>query len=121
MKKYIRMLVFSLILIILICLTSDILKIKPRTPVMKEFYQQRENEIQVVSLGSSHIMYSLSPMNMYENHGIIAYNLGTGDQLIESSYYILSEVYKSQKPEVVLLATSIFFITIPQKLPKIEL
>lgn len=115
MKNLIKSVFFVLTTILLLTGLSAVLQMKSKTPVMKEFYRQDKNEIQVVALGTSHINRALSPMYMYENHGITSYTFGTGNQLPESGYHILVEVYKRQKPEVVILETGNFFYADPTK------
>lgn len=115
MKNIIKSLLFTLITILFLCLITEILRIKPTVPTMKEFYLQDKNEIQVIGLGTSHIVHSLSPMRMYEKSGITSYVCGTPNQLIEASYYVLSEVYKSQTPEVVILEIASLFYADGQK------
>ena len=58
------------------------------------FYEQPKNTIEVVFLGSSTTVNGYIPMQLYENYGICAYNLGTEQQPMLASYYWLEETYR---------------------------
>ncbi len=58
------------------------------------FYEQPENTIETVFLGSSVMVNGITPMELYENYGICAYNLGTEQQPVMVSYYWLQEAYR---------------------------
>ena len=71
---------------------------------MSEFYQLAENSsIEVAFLSPSHILYGLDPMSIYEHSGIVTYNLGSTSQPMGVSCFLLSELLKSQHPQVVML------------------
>ncbi len=59
----------------------------------KGFYEEPKNTIETLFLGASVTQSSLSPMEMYSEYGINAYNLGTEQQPMLGSYYWLREVY----------------------------
>lgn len=49
-------------------------------------------------------------MEIYENSGIVSYNLSTSGQSIEVTYYLLRSALERQLPKVVVLdASSLFF------------
>lgn len=59
---------------------------------VKGIYKEPENRIQVLFLGSSSVVNGISPMILYKNNGFCAYNLGTPEQPLLSSYYWLQEI-----------------------------
>ncbi len=59
----------------------------------KGFYEEPENTIETLFLGASVMQSSVSPMQMYDEHGINSYNLGTEQQPMLGSYYWLRETY----------------------------
>ena len=74
------------------------------------FYSQREEVDQVLFLGTSHSEFGVSPMEIYEDSGIVSYNISTSAQPVEVSYYLLESAFETQSPEVVVLdASSLFF------------
>lgn len=80
------------------------------TSSLRTFYSQEDNVDQVLFLGTSHSEYSVSPMEIYEDSGIVSYNLSTSGQSIEVTYYLLRSALERQLPKVVVLdASSLFF------------
>ncbi len=73
---------------------------------LKSFYNQEENVDQALFLGTSHSEFGASPMEIYEDAGIVSYNLSTSVQPIEVSYYLLRSAFESQSPDVVFLDVS---------------
>jgi len=68
-----------------------------------------ENSIDAVFLGSSHVYYGVSPMEIYEATGITSYVLATNAQPVAASYYYLKDFYERQSPSVVFLDVGGFF------------
>ena len=60
----------------------------------KAFNEQPVNSIETVLIGSSVIYHGLSPMEMYEAHGISVWDLGSSYQPTSASYYLLQEAYR---------------------------
>lgn len=70
------------------------------------FYEEEKDSLEVIMTGTSHVMYGFSPMELYEQYGILSYNTATSGQTIEPSYYILKECLRTQKPKVVIYDVS---------------
>ena len=62
----------------------------------KPFFDSDE-EFDVLFLGSSHVYFGISPLDLYQNYGIISYNLAMMGNYIPSNYYRLKEVLKLLK------------------------
>ncbi len=58
------------------------------------FYKDPENTIQTLILGSSVAETSISPMELYEDYGICAYNAASQSQPLMGSYYLAEEAYR---------------------------
>ncbi|MCM1111937.1 MAG: hypothetical protein NC399_01645 [Muribaculum sp.] len=58
------------------------------------FYEQPEDTIETLFLGTSTTIAGITPMEIYKNYGICAYNLGTEQQPFLASYYWLQETYR---------------------------
>ncbi len=57
-------------------------------------YGEPEDTIETLFLGTSVMMQGVSPMELYENYGICAYNLAQSNQPAMVSYYWLQEAYR---------------------------
>lgn len=79
------------------------------TASFKTFYGQQKDIDQVLFLGTSHSEFAVSPMEIYEDSGIVSYNISTSVQPIEASYYLLQSAFSRQSPQVVVMDVSNLF------------
>ncbi len=77
---------------------------------LKYYYNESQDNIDVLILGTSHSSRGILPMEMYEAFGIKSYNLSTSVQPIEASYFTLLEAIKNHIPKVVILDASNLYI-----------
>lgn len=90
---------------------SDVLRQKTAGSIdmVNTFYDVEENTLDVIGIGSSHLYYSLQPNLLWDEYGITSYILGSPQQTLPTSYYLLKEALTYQKPKVVLLESYYFF------------
>ncbi len=67
------------------------------------FYEEPENTIDVLYLGSCNMYSSVSPLLIYEQYGITGYAMCCPDQEMSTSYYYLKEALKRQDLKAVVL------------------
>lgn len=114
MKRFIlKAIGFSFIFIMLLQVVTRIFVPKwfilwESTRIVKGFYEQPKNTVDVLLLGSSHIITGISPLDLYEEYQITAYGLGTEQQSMLTSLTRLEEALMYQNPEVVIL--DMFFL-----------
>lgn len=111
--------VFSLILAaVLLCvnrmmvpkyISSDF----PTTSAFLGFYEMERDSVDVLFLGSSHVMSAFSPQELYDEYGLRSYNLGSQEQSLLLSYYWLREALRFQRPKAVVLDTFFCFPYLP--------
>lgn len=65
----------------------------------------------VLFLGTSHVLFGVMPLQIYQEHGLVTSNLGTSNQSVAASYYLLKEVLKKQTPQIVMLDASGLFLS----------
>ncbi len=102
---------FIFILVISLLFINNVMESKyitknsrwPTTSSCKQFYKMKKNSIDVLFLGSSVVVNAFIPQQIYNDHGIRCYNLGSEQQSIYMSYYWLKEALSYQKPKVVVL------------------
>ena len=58
------------------------------------FYDEPENSIETVFLGTSATVTGLSPMELYAEYGLCSYNLASEQQPLFASYYWLLEAHR---------------------------
>jgi hypothetical protein len=66
-------------------------------------YEQPEDSIDVLVLGSSHVHCGVNTAKMWADYGIAAFDMSTAEQALWISYYYLKEACKTQHPKVVVL------------------
>ena len=106
MKKTIcRITGFLIILLLILVSLNKILAFKFSDGVsnVSNFYNQDDNTIDVLFLGSSHCFTTFNNGTLWDEYGIASYDMGTALQPMWNSYYLLKEVLKNQKPELVVL------------------
>lgn len=67
---------------------------------------ESKNTIDYLVIGDSEAATSISPMQIWDKHGFVGYNLGGPAERLQKTYYSLKKVLKSQKPRVVMLETN---------------
>ncbi len=71
----------------------------------EDFYALPQNSLNMVFIGSSHSYCTFDP-ELFDNHfAISSYQMGTPLQHLDTSYYELLEIYRTQTPDVVVLET----------------
>lgn len=68
-----------------------------------EFYALEEKSLDMVFIGSSHSYCTFDPENFDSVLGTSSWQLGTPQQHYDTSLYVLKEVYKTQRPKLVVL------------------
>ena len=67
-----------------------------------DFFEQKEN-FDVLFLGSSHTINAICPMELWDDYGIISYNLGGHGNRIPTTYAVLKEALLYTTPKLVIL------------------
>lgn len=108
--KIIRFLAFITILVILLNITSKVFTPKwqigdnqGQTATIKGMYKLKKNSIDVLFLGDSSLYKSVSPIEIYEQTGIVSYNYSVSSARIYMFYYFIQDILKYQHPKVVMV------------------
>ena len=77
----------------------------------EEFCKLSSKPIQAVFMGTSHVLYGVIPMEIYEESGIATYNLAKSWDHVDDSYYFLKSSLEkeNQIKEVLLDVSTLFF------------
>lgn len=114
MKKFIRKLILVLVVFYSINLLIGYLIVRDGVKKSeigifyppkrwKDFYKQQQNSIDVVFLGASLCNKSYNPKIFDQLTNQNSFNMGSSIQTVSTSYFVLDEVLKYQKPKVIFL------------------
>ena len=106
MKKNVRWIcaavVFVVIGLMLFFNISEVLRRKGggAADMVHSFYDIEENTLDVLCMGSSHGYSAFQPNTLWNEFGLTSYVLCSQRQTAATTYYLLQEALKYQKPKV---------------------
>lgn len=106
MKKNIcKAAVFIAVFAVSLCLVCSSLNFKYQDSVfkVKMFYEQEDNTVDVLVLGSSHAYQGINTAVLWREYGMAAYDLCGAAQPLWNTYYYLEEALKTQTPKAIIL------------------
>lgn len=65
------------------------------------FFEEEENSIDVLFLGTSNMFHTINPIVLYESTGITSFDFGSSAQSLNMTEMYLEEALKTQSPEIV--------------------
>ncbi len=83
--------------------SSFVLRDKYNSEYVLGFEDEVPYTLDVLFLGSSMSYRQIYPLELWNEFGIASYNLGSSEQIIPLSYYILQHALRTQKPKVVVV------------------
>ena len=73
------------------------------TYIIKGFYEEPKNSLDVIFMGNSDVYRGISPITLWDEYGIASYNFVASGQRMWTAYYMLEESLKYQKPKLIVL------------------
>lgn len=116
--KWIRILVFWLILVLLVAGLSlglkwmtarDNLMVHEHLKVVVDLDKEADETVDALILGDSLSYTTLSSMKLWQLYGIPTYSCGQSGQSIMEAYQVLKAAYDHQSPKVVMLESHMIF------------
>ena len=118
MKKLKKVILFFVLFIVLLWACSIGIQavvrttqgaVSGRSRVFASVSAEKKNTIDVLVAGDSESYTSVSPMDLWDQTGIAAYDCGQPGQKIQETYYMLKTAFKTQSPKLVLFETNTIF------------
>ena len=115
MKNVVKVLIFLIIFIILLLVSSFIfvpksnIAMSTRTRKTNLVMGEKDNSLDALFIGDSLVYTAINPMHIWENYGYTSYDLAMSAQYLYESYNNLIKTLKNQKPQIVFLETNQFF------------
>lgn len=104
-KTVCKTLCFFLLLVMALGRVNEVLALKNPNGLytMQKFYEQPENTVDVLMLGSSHVYMNIEPGVLWSEYGVSSYDLGGGIQPMWNTFYYLKEALKTQRPKLIVM------------------
>lgn len=96
---------FTLILVTVLIWVNNIIMYKSPYGITQyeAFYEQERGSIDVLFVGTSHVYSDINPAYVFDECGVLSYDLATGGAPISASYYSIEQAFDYQHPDVVAL------------------
>ena len=82
---------------------TQLLRNKDSAGAVRALYEEPRDSLDVVFVGSSHILNGAFPLELWHEYGIVSNNLGQHGQSIPISYYMVQEAIRTQHPGCIVL------------------
>lgn len=105
-KQLVGAVCFLLILVLLIDGLTFITRNKNEADLVRPYYDEPKNSLDVVFVGSSHVMCGIYPLELYHEYGIAAYDYASSALVLPQAYYQVVEALRTQTPKVLVLDIS---------------
>ena len=99
----VKFLAFAACLWAMLLVINGIFQYKTHNYVSGHYFQQKEDTFDVVFLGPSTTLYGVYPMELWNDFGIMSYNLATPGQPVLGSYYLIKEIIAHDHPALIVL------------------
>ena len=110
-------LIFIVLVIFIISRTAKVVERKDSRYKYEPFFEQEEN-FDVLFLGTSHVMDGVFPMELWNDYGIVSYNLGGNGNYLPLSYWVMENALDYTSPELVVI--DVFFMEEDAKIRQAE-
>lgn len=103
LRRWISVIVFAALFCALFAGATALLRNKNSAGAILSLYAEPEDSLDVIFIGSSHILNGVFPMELWAQYGIVSNNLGQHGQSIPISYYMAQEAIRTQHPDLIVL------------------
>ena len=102
LKRLISSIVFLAILFSCIAFVSDLLVERQNGTFAQDYYRYGKDTFDVIFIGPSTTQHGIQPMQLWEDQGIVSYNLGSAAQTIGEEYYLAKEAISRHHPKLIV-------------------
>lgn len=96
-------LVFLALAAALFAWCTGVFRDKTNAELIRPYYDEPDNSLDIVFVGSSHMMCGIYPMELYENHGYTSCVFCSSAQVIPQTYYQTVAALETQTPRLLVL------------------
>ena len=108
-KVLVKLFLFLFSIFFILLHLTDIFRDRNVVELSKYYYDFEAETFDVLFFGTSILYSGISPMMLWNEYGIISYNLGAGNESIPMSYYLMKDGIRKDSPDLVVVDCS--FVT----------
>ncbi len=99
-------LVFAVLFVLVVIAGVRLTAVKESSAKYRDFFKEaRQDRIDVLFLGSSHMIDGVNPVQLYEEYGITSYNMGGHGSVMAATYWELVNALDYCRPKLVVIDT----------------
>ena len=83
---------------------TDLMERKDSRSKYADFFEQKDN-FNVLFMGTSHVINAVQPMELWDDYGIVSYNLGGHANRIATTYWTMENALDYTTPDLVVIDT----------------
>lgn len=102
-RRAISAVAFLLLFLFLFQLLSGRMRGNQYTAAAIGLYDEPKHSIDVLFMGSSHMLNAVSPLELWEEYGLVSNNFAQNSQVLPMTYYAVKEALRFQTPKVIVL------------------
>lgn len=100
---------FTALFLALFAGATQLLRNKNSAGAVLALYEEPRDSLDVVLIGSSHMLNGVFPLALWSDYGIVSNNLAQHGQSIPISYYMVQEAIRTQHPSWIVLDTYMLY------------
>lgn len=104
--KAVRAILFLIGLCFIISKINQILILKNSTERFQPLIESGAEDYDVLFFGTSHVINSVYPLELWNDYGITSYNCGSYGAPIPTSYFLMQTVLDTMRPKMIVLDCS---------------
>ena len=101
-KMIVSVFIVVFLLFISICHLSNLFERKDSNVKFIDFFEQKE-DFDVLFFGTSHVADGIIPMTLWNDFGIVSYNVGSTGGRLPTAYWLLENVLEYTTPQLVVI------------------
>lgn len=108
LKRFFSIIFFIILVVILYSYVNKVFLLKDRMEASNFFVNEPKNSIDVLFLGSSHVLCGINPLIIWNEQQITSYSLATNAQMPYASLMLARLSQDFQKPKLIVLDVYMF-------------
>lgn len=105
-KVFAKIVFFLVTVFFLLFPLTEMFRVKNTKQMASYYYHFPDDSFDVVFLGTSITYSGFYPMQLWHDYGITSFNLGSANQTIPMSYYLIEEAIEKHSPKLIVLDCS---------------